>query len=256
MSIRIGKMGLDQEQTEALEQAGITTDEELWRSMAGDSAFPEKVFLDDPAAAARLFDRLADEARKTGEKASASPLRAHFPDVFVLVLLMLAIYGFFRDRTGVNQVVVAATRGIPAFHPISPVDLTVLPKPLQAGAVLRKEEVIGRYSSTSLGQGDVILRETLSGPILHGELAGRRILQIKALPSTPASSLKTPVIISLIASPRRNPSAGIVFPDVILLAVSVQPDGGLAAVIAVPADDEALFAPLIGDSDFVITTAQ
>jgi hypothetical protein len=257
MSIPIGKMGFDEEQTEALENSRIATDDQLWQSLARDPALPETVFPNDPGAASRLFDRLADEARKTGEKIGASPLRAHFPDVFVLALLMLAIYGFFRDRTGVNQVVVAATGGIPAFHPISPSDLTVLPKPLQTGSALRKEEVIGRYSSISLGRGDVVLREKLNaGPVLHGELAGRRILQIKALPSMPASSLKAPVIISLIASPRRTQSAATVFTDVILLAVSVQPDGGLTAVIAVPSEDEPLFAPLIGDSDFVITTAQ
>lgn len=197
---------------------------------------------------------LVDTAVAEAKKLTTHRFKNHWPDFLVIALLALfvaiAVLQQFRYAP-VDQLIVNAPGGLPAFHVLTDSDLVVRKLPPRAGAIAQPPSARGRFLLQYVPQGaalrDAQLSRTRQWDV---RLKGLSVLQLPVRIGPADPSRETNV--TLIASPRNGaaPAAAII-KDVPLL--SIRRTNTLAwATVALSTDQLEALKPLLGASDIFI----
>jgi len=258
MTIPIDQLGFAPQDVAALVQAGIATNDDLWRALARNSAWLETIFGPDENAKSRVLEKVIEAGCSQASETGSSWRSRLLPDLLVLAVATLVLYGFFRDRhktpaAPVPQVVVTAKGGLPAFHVFEAGDLGLRAGPKQQDAATSVADVVGRYSTDALTEGDVVLASKLNKGPRESAWRDRTLLQLKVQATGVLGGARLPLTVSLLVSPRiTGAEKGTVLENVLLLSTTAQSDGTIMAVVAVQKTDAMALAALVGMSDIIV----
>jgi len=189
--------------------------------------------------------------------------RRHWFDATVLgaflALLFLVLHAVCVHRAEYSmQVVLTTSGGLPAFHAITKNEVTLRRTRRIVGSFGKVEDTIGTYPTAPIAEGAVLRSEQLkSDPALLADLTRRSLLQVPVKSSAPEATMKLPLHVFLLLSPRADANAAqaAVLKDVILLAIRRDGDSSWASVAVLP-DQLAVLSSLLGSADvFVVQTA-
>lgn len=194
----------------------------------------------DPTAATQLSQVEGQQTRRPLKKDVLIPLAALEP------------------APQVDQVVVAVSDGLPAFHRIVAADLTRELKPRVTGSYSTVDELEGRYTLRAVPAGARVLANDVStGRIEPDALTGRAIVSVPVQRAAVPSSLALPARVTLLfASPSTSeqPALEPLIDDALVLAVTSEGDPA-AVTVAVAISDLGTLQQWLGAAEVFIVYA-
>jgi hypothetical protein len=197
---------------------------------------------------------LIDNAVVQSEHLTANWFAEHWPDclVFVVIALLLGCVAFQRIRLApLDQVTVAVRGGLAPFHVITDSDLVLRKLPPRHGALLRRDQVRGRYLLQYAAEGSVLHEAQLSrARDWDQRLKQLLITELPVRIGRAEPSREAAVIIVAAKRGSREP-AGVLLEDVPLLGLT-RTGREAWATVALSRDQLNRLRPYLGNSDLLL----
>ncbi len=192
-------------------------------------------------------------------KQALSTLGRRWLDVLVVVAVTLLIVLAYRSATARHpysmRVVVAKPGGLPALRAITMDDVRMDMAKTSDGKFAKLEDVIGRFSTEPVQQGEALRNEQLQfDPGLLAELNCRLLLQIQLKSGVPRFDSKLPHRVWLLLAPRLDakPMEPVLLKDVFLLTVIRDGESTRASIAVRPDQLRQIGALASADDVFMV----